>query len=215
MHILKVVARTQALALLAAGIALISSLPAAGADEKEDSAFRAAVKAGVKVLEASDKGFPIMEEFVAVPEVQLALLKKQIENTQKNAVGQAFFDLAKVAEELEERADARAKETLYWQANYDYVLARLYARQARILEYNVMLGKIRRDDLPQLNPQLHKGWRLVGKDQLSDKDAKECADKARKYYKRLLEEHKDTPWELIAKAEVSTKWGLDWVPLGK
>jgi hypothetical protein len=203
------------IAALAVGIVLILSPLATAADEKEVTPLRAAVKDAVKALEKSETDFQMMEEFVAVPAVQLILLKKQIETVQKDRVGDAFFHLAKVAEELEERKEQRDKESRYWQANYDFVLAQLYTRQARILEYNVMLGKIRRDDLPDLNPQLHKGWYLKAKEKLSDRDARECADKARELYKRLAEEHKGTPWEMIAKKEGTAPLGLEWVPLGR
>lgn len=215
MHFLSSVNRKRAAAVLAVGVVLFLSHLVSAADDKEETPFRNAVRAAVKTLQTSDDSFPMMEEFVTVPAVQLALLKKQIETIQKDKVGEAYFQLSKISEDLEERKEQRDKEGLYWQANYDYILARLYARQARILEYNVMLGKIRRDDLPELNPQLHKGWRLIAKEKLSDKDAKEAAAKSQGMYKRLAEEHKGTPWELIARKEGSAHCGLEWVPLGR
>src|SRR5262249_2205684 len=137
------------------------------------------------------------------------------ETIQKDKVGEAFFNLAKVSEELEERKTGRDKESLYWQANCGYILARVYARQGRILEKKGALGKNRPPDLPPLKPRLNKGWKLAARQMLSDRDAKECADKARQLYKRIAEEHKGTPWELIAKQEGSAHWGLEWVPLGR
>jgi hypothetical protein len=182
-------------------------------DDGVDTPFREAVKEGIKALNDSDKTFAVNETFTKpANEQQLNMVKKQIEGIQKDKVGEAFFVLNKVAEELEERKAGKDKESKFWQANYDYVLARLYARQAFILEYNVMLGKIRRDDLPMLDPAVHKGWKLAAKKDLSDKDAKENADKSKKLLEKLAQDHKGTPWELIGKREGITALGMEWQP---
>jgi hypothetical protein len=197
----------------------VTSLPpypkdaiAAYKDDNMESPFRAAVDDGIKALLKSDKDFTINETFASMPEQQLTQEKRRIEAMQKDKVGDAYFQLGKVAEELEQLKDDKAKESKYWQAMYDYVLARLYARQAYILEYNVMLGKIRRDDMPMLDKQVNKGWKLAAKKDLSDKDAKELADKSKKILETIAKDHKGSPWELIGKRESITSLGLEWTP---
>ena len=87
-------------------------------------------------------------------------------------------------EELRKAALHRDKESSpRWQAHYDYILAQLLARTAYISEYNLMLGKIRKDELPPLDPKLHKGWRLSAVEKMSaPKEIKEHADDARKLF---------------------------------
>ena len=183
-------------------------------DEKV-TPFQAAVMDGIKALQNSDKDFPINETFLLLPEDQLLQEKRRIEGVQKDKVGDAFFQLGKAAEELESLKDDKAREGRYWQAMYDYVLAHLFARQAHILEYSIMLGKIRRDDMPALDNQAHKGWKLATQGKMSDRDAKEVYDKAKQLLRQLSQDHKGTPWEMIGRQEGATQAGLMWAPLAK
>ena len=184
------------------------------ADAKQ-TPFRAAVEDGIKKLQQSERDFTINETFGIMAELELMQEKRRIEALQKDKVGDAYFQLGKAAEELEELKAEKAKESKYWQATYDYVLASLYARQACVLEYNVMLGRIRRDDLPGMDLDRHKGWRLKHKEKLSDRDALEVADKAKALLKQLSKDHKGTPWEVIARQDSNSPFGLMWVPLPK
>ena len=77
-----------------------------------------------------------------------------------------------------------------------------------------MLGKIRKDDLPQLDPKLHKGWRLAAVEKMSSpRDVKDKADEARKLFNKLINENPGTPWEVLAKRERLTALGLTWQPI--
>jgi hypothetical protein len=194
------------LCVLTAGVAV--------ADEtKKDTPLQTAVREGVKVLLLSEKNVPMMEQFLN--DEKLPQLREKLEKTQKNPVAETVFDLGKAAEELELRKDDYARENAYWQVNYDYTMARLVARQARLMEYNAMLGKVRRDDLPALDKDKHKGWHLAPKQELSDKDAKAMADQARLLLKKLVKDHAGTPWELIATKELNEPLGLEWLPLAR
>jgi hypothetical protein len=184
-------------------------------DDGMDTPLRAALDEGVKALIASDQSRDLrISETFDKPANDMALnaVKKQIEAIQKEKVGEELFRLGKVIDELEARKDSVEKDTKLWQARYDYILARLYQRQAYVLEYTAMLGKIRRDDLPQLDPKINKGWRLSAKKDMSDKDGKDLADKSRKLLDELAKKHKGTPWELIAKREAITALGMEWQP---
>jgi hypothetical protein len=186
-------------------------------DDGNDSPFRLAVRDALKVLQDNEtRDLPIQEEFLAVAQADLNQVKRQIETIQKEKIGEAVFYVLKAAEELEAHKGRRAGESKLWQANYDYVLARLYARAACILEYSLMLGQIRRDNLPTLDPERHKGWRLVtGAGDVSDKDVHELGLKAQKLLRSLAEQHRQTPWEVIGRHEANTSFRLRWVPLKK
>ena len=110
----------------------------------------------------------------------------------------------------EERSAEKSKR---WQAHYDFVLAQLLARLVYVYEYNLMLGRIRQDRLPELNPQIHTGWRLAAREKpQSPKEVRDKADESRKLLNRLVDKHKGTPWEVLARRERVTALGLEWQP---
>jgi hypothetical protein len=117
-------------------------------------------------------------------------------------------------EELRKAGERRDKEpSLRWQAHYDYLLAQLLARTAYVSEYDLMLGKIRKDELPELQPKIHKGWRLASSEKMaSGKDVKEMAAQAKKLFAKIIQEHPGTPWEVLAKRARLTALGLEWRP---
>jgi len=120
---------------------------------------------------------------------------------------EALDDLRKVGEERDQEPSKR------WQAHYDYVLAELLARMAYVQEYDLMLGKIRKDELPELQPNVDTGWRLASKEKLSSaKDVKEMAAESRKIFAKIIKQYKGTPWEVLAKRERLTALGLEWQP---
>ncbi|HLJ93069.1 MAG TPA: hypothetical protein VKU02_07740 [Gemmataceae bacterium] len=128
---------------------------------------------------------------------------------------------ALVHEQLTERLEAlrkageqRDKEpSLRWQAHFDYILAQLLARTAYVSEYNLMLGKIRKDELPELQPKVHTGWRLASSEKLqSGKEVKDLAAESKKQYAKVIHDYPGTPWEVLAKREQLTALGLEWQP---
>jgi hypothetical protein len=117
-------------------------------------------------------------------------------------------------EALRKAGEQRDKEpSLRWQAHYDYILAELLARTAYVSEYNLMLGKIRKDELPELQPKVHTGWRLVASEKMqSSKEVKDLAAESKKLFAKIIREHPGTPWEILAKREQRTALGLEWQP---
>jgi hypothetical protein len=184
--------------------------------DARQSPFRKSVEEALQILSKSEtKDLEMNEEMRAQSGDELEQRKREIVQIQRDKIGDAFINLSRAAEELESLREFRDRECKFWQANYDYVLARLYARQACILEYSVMLGQVRRDALPTLDWERQKGWRLTAKDKLSDPDARELGDKAKKLLKEMIKEHQGTPWEVIARQEFGSPFGLMWVPLAK
>lgn len=204
--------RAAALALLTAAVLAAPGGRAADApkDQRKDSPLREPVRKALDALKASEKALVFQEEVALMtPEAAWTKFKEGLEKVQKEKVADNFYELTRAVTALE----ARDKEKdPYWTANYDYALARLYVRRTQVLEYNAMLGRVRRDDLPELDKMLHKGWRLAPQDKFSDRESRELADKAKELYKRLADEHKDTPWQLIAEKEGKAPLSFTWVP---
>ena len=125
-----------------------------------------------------------------------------------------LLDLQESLDQLRNAGGKRDQEkSKRWQAHYDYVLAQLLARIAYVSEYNLMLGKIRKDELPELTPNVHSGYRLCSQEKLqSSKEVRDLAVESRKILMKLAEDHRGTPWEILAKRAQLTFLGLRWEP---
>jgi hypothetical protein len=141
-------------------------------------------------------------------------VKKSLSASQQAGPAKMLVELQDVLEEMEKTGAVRDQESSKrWQAHYDYILAQLKARMVYVQEYNFMLGKVKRDELPPLDPALHNGWRLASQEKIqSPKDVRELADDARKLLNKIIKEHPGTPWEVLAKRERFTSLGLAWQP---
>lgn len=119
-----------------------------------------------------------------------------------------------------------------WLAEYDLMMGRLLATRVRCGEYNWILARMK------LNPKTpadkkNNAWLLVADAELSfgKKDtpdtrkaetnvrksdpkalsrAKEDAELAQTYLKRVTTEHPSTPWSMMAQRELSTPMGFRW-----
>jgi hypothetical protein len=169
-----------------------------------------AVRQATKDLEQTAEAFPLTQNGRAVPVP--AQEKARIIKYQGSVVGaaigrldEAFQAMLKVGEKRDQEKSQR------WQANYDYVMAKLTARLIYLREYSLMLGKVRKDELPDPGP---KGWRMVSrlKVQSNDREMKRLLEERRDALKSLLKEHAGTPWAILARREVGTYLGLEWQP---
>lgn len=113
-------------------------------------------------------------------------------------------------------ADDRKREPKRWQAHYDLVLAECHARLAFLHEYDLMLGKVRTDSLPDLDAAKGQNrWRLVPSEKLqSKKDVQEIARQARERFEAVAKAHPGTPWAARARHAAAVPLGLAWVPVG-
>jgi hypothetical protein len=119
----------------------------------------------------------------------------------------------------EKIADSRKEEkSKFWQATYDYVLAQAKARYVYVMEYDSVIGLIRKDGLPELDVKGkgHVGWKLAAKESLSqgtEGEAKEMYKEVRnKLYTKIAKDYAGTPWAILAKREKYTALGLRWEP---
>jgi hypothetical protein len=106
----------------------------------------------------------------------------------------------------------RSKEPKRWQANYDYIVARVEAQIAYLFEYSSMLGKLK-IALPPRDPAIHNGWRLASQAELEgDRTGQNLAKDANKILDKIIKNHPATPWAVVAKRDKMTNLGLKFVP---
>jgi hypothetical protein len=139
------------------------------------------------------------------------LFKDRLYNDEKN-VARVLHVLDKAHEQLKDFADKRGDESKRWQANYDFMLARLEAEIAYVYEYQSMLGQMRKEQPPR-DRELHGGWKLAATTTLTgDSAGKRMASSSRKLLDKIATDHAGTPWEIVAKREKLTALGLEWKP---
>lgn len=141
-------------------------------------------------------------------------VKKSLTKSQQDGPALMLVELQETLELMERVGRDRQRDpSKRWQAHYDYVLAQLKMRMVYVHEYNVMIAKVKRDELPKLDAKIHNGWRLAAQEKIaSPKEVKDLAGDARKLMAKLIQEHPGTPWEVLAKRERSTALGLAWQP---
>jgi uncharacterized caspase-like protein len=132
------------------------------------------------------------------------------------ADGRRVASMLRVLEEeldnMTKAKEMRAKASKRWQANYDFMLARLEEQIAYVYEYSSMLGQIRKE-FPPRDPAVHGGWRLASREQLQgDATGRKLHRDAQKILAKLAADNAGTPWEVLAKREKLTALGLKWEP---
>jgi hypothetical protein len=180
-----------------------------GADK---SPFRAAIENAVKVLRENATRFRMRETFTGANSAQV---KGQIKNEQ-SAPGKAKLYLKEALEELRAVAKKRAEEpSKRWQAQYDYVEARLLARLIYVSEYNYALAQIRTDSLPELPEgmtayKLRLGSQAKVSVMKKEGDVKTWVRELKDRWDKIVNNYPDTPWQVIARREQMTALGLEW-----
>lgn len=139
------------------------------------------------------------KERVANDERQVALLIRAIEDALDKLESPAV-------------AEMRDKASKRWQANYDFIKARMQLEFAYLFEYQSMLGSMRKE-FPPLDPELHGGWKLASQARMrGDITGKREYRHAKKLLDKIIEDNAGSPWEVLAKREKLTNLGLDWQP---
>ena len=100
--------------------------------------------------------------------------------------------------------DARSR------AGYDLAMGRVMALQARSFGYNMMLAEMRTSPR-KFEKAGNNQWRLVpSKDINSGATTKKLANKAMEYLNRVVDDHPNTPWQMLAERERGTPMGWEW-----
>jgi hypothetical protein len=156
---------------------------------------------------------PVLKDGYRAPGGDETRFKGEVKKDQME-VAQVILDLKEELEALQAAGKKhRKKESKRWQANYDYVLARLEAQIAYLDEYDALLGQMRKE-LPPRDPKQHNGWRLASLRELprSDSDAKKLAGEANKLLDKIGKDYPNTPWAVLAKRDKYSALGLEWQP---
>jgi hypothetical protein len=174
----------------------------------EMTPFREAVEKARKTLHAQLKGKRLREEWQLMGEENNH--KKFVEEYQKKEVASTMRELEEALEDLQQAGKERKEEkSKRWQANYDYVNARLEAQLAYLYEYDSVLGDMRKD-LPEKGPN---GWRLASqKKQQGDSKGQKYGKEAAKLQDKIIKDYAGTPWEVLAKRDKLSNLGLKWQP---
>lgn len=177
--------------------------------------FQEQVSAAAQLLREGEKGMTL--EFTVPPfgnQQAMNQFNTQLAQIQMNC-GLTQFKLDTMLEELDALNDQRAKQSRLWQANHDYVRARLAAQIAFVYEYNAQLGQMRKGVLP-LDANKHTGWHLVPQATMTDRDAGKYAQRAKAWLNSLVKDHAGGEWERIAQEEIpGAEAGLKWVQTAK
>jgi hypothetical protein len=200
--------------------ALKAYAPDAGIDEILKNAER--YKLRVAVLRAlqtiRDTSFSVDLRAAKPPTAIAAPITERSKKLVLDAQGPIALALAKLEGELEaltQLANLRDKEPKRWRAHYDYALAQVRLRLAVLNEYNLALGNVRTETLPEL-PNGSRGWQLAHVERMQSKQPiRDLAAAALEGFKSLASETKRTPWEVLAKRVLLTPPGLKWEPMGK
>ncbi|MCY2972016.1 MAG: hypothetical protein NTZ30_15270, partial [Planctomycetota bacterium] len=135
--------------------------------------------------------------------------KAGIENDEKE-VARMFVNLLEALDDLKKSEEMKDAESKRWQANYDFIRARLEAQIAYLYEYQSMLGQMRKE-LPARDAKLHGGWKLAATAKLQgDSAGKKLAKESTKTMEALVKNTAGSPWEVLAKREKFTTLGLEW-----
>ncbi len=140
------------------------------------------------------------------PRGKMAIVKRQEEVAKVSAA------LREVLGRLDAAADRRQTEpSKRWQAHCDYIRALVKQRIASIEEYNLMLGRIRTEQLPKLEKPDQNGWRLATAEKMgSAKDVRELADEARTGFAEVAKQYPGTTWAALADRDAKAPLGLTW-----
>lgn len=144
--------------------------------------------------------------FVKRDEAELAnqLLESQKAAAKLEPQIQRLFDVLKEGE-----ADRELETTPRWQAGYDLAMGRVLAVKVRTESFNAMLAKAKRG--MKFENDKNNTWVLELANDLSvGSQLEKMAERARFYLNRVVTEHPDTPWALLAQQELRMPLGWRW-----
>jgi hypothetical protein len=113
-------------------------------------------------------------------------------------------------EDLQEGVAARAQVDRRWQAQADLIQSQVELQLTQLYEFQSMLGSLRKE-LPPFDPQQHGGWKLVPRKQLiGDTVGKRMYKGAHDRLEKIIREHPDTPYEVLARRMKEVPVGMEW-----
>ena len=103
-------------------------------------------------------------------------------------------------------SDRSKKGSLRWKASFDLAMGRVLSNFVRAREYNFVLATMKQAPVFQKKDSNH--WRLVPDPSIQGgARLNQMAVEAKQYLNRVLQQHPNTPWSLIAQAELKQPFG--------
>lgn len=164
---------------------------------------QAAQQSWVTPLEARDLIFPKFDEADFVNRVSqaqraAALVEPKIDR---------LFEILKTGE-----AERELELSARWKAGFDLAYGSIVAAKVRAESYNDILA-MAKTKLKFQNPK-NNTWRLVPADTISTgSQPAKLGEKAKTYLQRVIKEHPQTPWALLAQNELNTPIGWRWIEM--
>lgn len=161
-------------------------------------------------LLTQQQGLPGMPSLVFPPvdgtEFKEVMERNQAISAQTSYLVDAAIEPINAVVKLRDRETSRR-----WQAHYDLIRGRLMAMKVRSYEYNWACAQMKKDPLKFKKPDSN-AWRLVPDTEIhfSDKAAA-AARQATDLLKKVVAEHPNTPWALLAQRELKDPMGFKWV----
>ncbi len=153
----------------------------------------------------------------SIPEPQLAFradtdtrLREELTEAQK-PLAEIDYRLNELQALLEQGERARTNlPDQRWRAGYDLAMGRTLALRARAYGYNAVLAAMKSSPQTFTNAKNNQ-WRLVPAEAVAgDVTIRKLADRAREYLQRVVKDHADTPWALLAAEELKSPLGWEW-----
>ncbi len=152
---------------------------------------------------------PMEQPTLVFPKVNDADLANRLSRAQQAA---AVLEpkINQLYEMLSQGQNDRPKLTTpRWQAGFDLSMGRVLAMKVRTESYNAMLAKAKQG-MRFANPK-NDTWQLVRADEISVGSALEKqAAEAKEYLERVVREHPNTPWSMLAEQELKEPFGWKW-----
>jgi hypothetical protein len=106
-------------------------------------------------------------------------------------------------------ADREKETVLRWQAGYDLAMGRTLAVKVRTETYNAMLAAAKRGLKPK-DPK-NNTWVLEPSEEISvGSQYAKLAERAKMYLNRVVKDHPDTPWAMLAARELKDPLSWSW-----
>ncbi len=138
------------------------------------------------------------------------VLREQITEAQKPlAVLDYFLERVHVALEAGEKHRDKL-DSDRWRASYDLAMGRVLAMRVRAFGYNAVLAEMKASP-KKFEKSDSNQWILEPSDEINaGANVRRMNDKALVYLQRVVNEHPGTPWEFLAKIELSEPLGWKW-----
>lgn len=168
-------------------------------------------KAKLALVRAAERSWiePLDEPRLRFPKRSEAELSRILTEAQKQAAKLSpKVDL--IYRDLKEGEQDRGKiDRPRWQAGYDLAMGRVLAAKVRTHGYNVMLAKAKGG--MKFQEAGNDTWILrPSKNVHAGSVLEKAAEKATFYLSRVIDEHPNTPWALLARQELRDPMGWEW-----